>query len=347
MRLKHFIARVSDLRDSRAAVPLLVFLHELSGPGTRAQPPRDAQWQRIIEQPKGSWGAALDAACRECEQVWPTQLGSFFGSYRFADDAPAALVRAVEAVTGLLAEDSRRVLGAIERQEVLATVYQEMRGLTSKQWSGAFFTPWNLARATAKMAMAVDPMPGELWVADMAAGGAALLHAAYEEYREQHGAEGSRAITLIGVDIDRQVCEIARATLLLAGADPDQYWIAHGNSLAQPVIGEDPEGVLRLIDFHLLLGNPPFGTKTNTATLKQEARTLEPLVVPRRVLYRQIPMVDHQAGGRRSTGGPPRQTGTPPPRKRADKQRVKTAKAGAPAARMVGKRAAPARRKAA
>jgi hypothetical protein len=304
-RLKHFIARVSDLPDSQLAVSILVFLHELSALSTDAQPPPNARWQRIMEQPRDTWGAALDAACRECERAWPTQLDTFFGAYRFADQPAGTVGRAVDAVANLLSDHSGYIVGSIDRSEALAAIYQEMRSLTGKQWLGAFFTPRTVATAIAKMTIQTAK-PGELWVCDSACGGAALLHAAYAQYREMHGPAGAQAITLIGVDIDAQVCDLARATLLLAGAHPDQYWIGRGNSLAQMVVGEDREGTLRRIDFDLMLGNPPFGTKVNMTRLQEEMRTLGPLVVPKRVLYRLIPVRARPAVDKPSRAKPAR-----------------------------------------
>ena len=55
-------------------------------------------------------------------------------------------------------------------------------------------------------------------------------------------------MTPIGVDINRRVCQIARASLLLAGANPNQFWGFAGDSLALPIVGRDQrDGVLKMV----------------------------------------------------------------------------------------------------
>ena len=51
-----------------------------------------------------------------------------------------------------------------------------------------------------------------------------------------------------GVEINPRVCQIAPASLLLAGADPNQSWVFAGDSLAQPIVGRDRrDGALKMV----------------------------------------------------------------------------------------------------
>jgi type I restriction-modification system DNA methylase subunit len=129
----------------------------------------------------------------------------------------------------------------------------------------------------------------ETWVGDLAVGGGALLLGYLERFRNRHGFLASRAVTLVGVDIDARSCQIARASLLLAGADPSQFWIFHGDSLAQKIAGRDRrDGELKIINFDVLLGNPPFGQKVSMTALAEHAQR-GPLVIPDHILNRVIP----------------------------------------------------------
>lgn len=286
MRLKNFVARFSGFRDAAAAACTLVFLHELSDPQTLGQPPRDARFQRILQRPENEWGEGLDDACRACLESWPEQLDGFFGELRFAAEPSHAITSAVDAI-GKLLDGSIGRDGADDRRTLLANVSQEMRGLGAKQARGAFFTPWRLAEMMARMLL--EPQDAaELWIVEPCVGGAVMLLAALAVYRERHGARASKALTLIGVDIDPRVCEIARASLLLAGAEPNQFWIFCGDSLAQPIVGRDrSDGQLKTLNFHASLSNPPFATKISAGELEAHAN-LGPLVVPDHILYRRI-----------------------------------------------------------
>ena len=289
MRPKDLIERFSGFREPSAAATALLFLHELSAPETRGQPPREARWQRILDRPQEEWGAALDRACRACAQTWPEQLDGFFDETPFASESPYAIARGIEGIERF-ARHADRHGGPWDRRTLLADISQEMRSLSAKQWQGAFFTPWSVAEMSARMLL--DPEePTELWVLEPCVGGAAMLLAALEVYRERHGLQASRAMTLIGVDLNPRVCQIARASLLLAGADPHQFWVFAGDSLAQPIVGRDRrDGELRTLTFHVLLTNPPFGTSASVHTFATHAER-GPLVIPDHVLYRQIPRV--------------------------------------------------------
>ena len=155
---------------------------------------------------------------------------------------------------------------------------------------GAFFTPWNVAYATA-LPMLDTAGAAEEWILEPCVGGGVMLLAALDAYRHLHGPDAARRLTMIGVDIDPRSCQIARASLLLARADPNKFWIFAGNSLAQPIVGRDhTDGDLKTIRFQLVLTNPPFGSKTSAAELEAHAAR-GPLVIPDRVLYRRIPQV--------------------------------------------------------
>ena len=281
MRLKHTMSRLHELRSSAQGAITLLFLHELSAEHTLGQPPSPARWERITTKPVEEWGQAFDQACQACLAQWPEQLEGFFAQARLSEEQPAVLASAAKAIEGACANaDGER------RRTILADIYQETRGLSAKQARGAFFTPWNLA---AMMADITSGAARETWVADMGVGGGALLLGYLERFRARHGVIASRAVTLIGVDIDARSCEIARASLLLAGADPSQFWIFHGDSLAQKITGRDRrDGELKPINFDVVLGNPPFGQKVSMTTLAEHA-SRGPLVIPDHILNRLIP----------------------------------------------------------
>jgi hypothetical protein len=288
MRVKDFVARCSGFRDPGIAAGTLVFLHELSDPGAVAQPPGVARWQRLIAAREHECGQALDDACQACVQTWPEQLDGFFGDVRFAAE-PSHTVKSAIGGMQKLADGASAAGGPWDRRTLLASVSQELRGLSSRQARGAFFTPWHIAEMMARILL--EPQdPSELWVLEPCVGGAVMLLAALAVYRERHGARAADALTLIGVDIDPRVCQIARASLLLAGADPNQFWIFCGDSLAQPIVGRDRgDGKLKTVNFHASLSNPPFGGKVSSSELEAHAM-LGPLVIPDHVLYRQIPV---------------------------------------------------------
>ncbi len=281
MRLKHTMSRLHELRSSAQGAIALLFLHELSAEYTLGQPPRGARWERIIAKPTEEWGQALEDACQACLAQWPEQLEGFFAEARLSDEQPQVLAAALKAIEGACAKADGE-----GRRTTLADVFQETRGLSAKQARGAFFTPWNLA---AMMADIAGDAAQETWVGDLAVGGGALLLGYLERFRNRHGFLASRAVTLVGVDIDARSCQIARASLLLAGADPSQFWIFHGDSLAQKIAGRDRrDGELKIINFDVLLGNPPFGQKVSMTALAEHARR-GPLVIPDHVLNRVIP----------------------------------------------------------
>jgi type I restriction-modification system DNA methylase subunit len=292
------LAPFDELRDAARSACTLVFLHELSDTFTRAEPPPQARWQQITSHPASGLGETLDQACRACQSVWPTQLDGFFGEQRFSDQQPAALAAACETVQLLAREPRTRLVS--DRRDLLASIHQNMRSITSKQLEGAFFTPWRVARSS--MLATCTELPSDAWVIDKACGAGVLLHAAYEVYRAEHGPLAASAITMIGVDIDPRVCELARATLLLAGAEPDQYWITQGDALTQPLCGRDQSGTIRHLNFHAVIGNPPFGSRINQQALRSSPRP-QPLIVPSEVLYRPILRSDSAPPGTPATPG--------------------------------------------
>jgi len=301
MRPRDAVERFSGFRVPSAAAGALIFLHELSTQHMMGRLPRDARWQRILDRPERERGEALDQACRACTQAWPEQLEGFFGEMRFVNEPAHAVRRGIDAAQRL-ARLAQLHGGPWDRRTLLASVTQEMRSLQSKQWQGAFFTPWNVARATV-LPMFDTPEPREEWILEPCVGGGVMLLAALDAYRQLHGPERARALTMIGVDIDHRVCQVARASLLLAGADPQQFWIFNGNSLAQPIVGRDRrDGNLREIRFHVVLTNPPFGAGTARSVLETHAGN-GPLVIPDHVLYREIPRVASQPVTERDPAG--------------------------------------------
>jgi hypothetical protein len=218
MRPRDAVERFSGFRVPSAAAAALIFLHELSAQHMTGRVPREARWQRILDRPEREWGEALDQACRACAQAWPEQLDGFFGETRFANEPAHAVRRGIDAAQRL-ARLAQLHGGPWDRRTLLASVTQEMRSLQSKQWQGAFFTPWNVARATV-LPMFDTSKPREEWILEPCVGGGVMLLAALDAYRHLHGPETAQALTMIGVDIDHRVCRVARASLLLAGADP-------------------------------------------------------------------------------------------------------------------------------
>ena len=283
MRPNPLLSRFRELRSGEDGGLALLFLCALSDPKTAGEPPGQARWRRITQTPLEQLGAAIDRACAACLEQWPEQLEGFFAE-PLADEPPmplAAAIAAVEKAFAVAARDGRH-------PTILADIYQETRSLCTKQCQGAFFTPWELARLMAEI---VGYPTGERWVLEPAIGGGALLIAYLSGYRERHGARAARALTLIGVDIDARSCQIARASLLLAGADPNQFWIFHGDSLAQPIVGRDRrDGTLRHVQFDIPLANPPFGQKIPPGSLATAAAR-GPLEIPGAVLNRLIPRV--------------------------------------------------------
>jgi type I restriction-modification system DNA methylase subunit len=282
MRAKPLLSRFRDLKGGDAAGLALLFLHELSS-SVYGHPPREAHWQHTRNTPARELGQTLDRACAACIEQWPDQLDGFLPNSSLADESPAVLRSTLDAIEVL----SNSASATQERATLLGDVFQETRALSSKQARGAFFTPW---RVTVAIAEIVGPGSCcEEWVLDPACGGAALLLAYLDRYRARHGALASRAVTLVGVDIDHASCMIARASLLVAGADACQFWIFHGNSLAQPIVGRDRHsGKLRHLKFTVTVANPPFGQQISMQSL-QHAAEQGPLEIPGHVLNRQLP----------------------------------------------------------
>jgi len=285
MKLKQLQGLMPSSRERQQHTLALAFLHELSQPDTPATPPSSARWDDLMQTPDAALGRAVNAACHACLDTWPHALDGFFDRVDFTDASPRDI------------RDAARVLTAFARQPGghpltrLGDIYQHGRSLNTQQWQGAFFTPWPVAEM---MVMMNAPQPG-MFIADISGCGAAVfLCAALQQVRDRYGERLAKTITLIGCDLDAVTCQVARASLLLAGADEDQFWIACGNSLARPIVGRDrADGQLKTLNFPLLLGNPPFGTATKIADLEQAALA-GPLVVPDRVLNRAFVVAAHE-----------------------------------------------------
>lgn len=171
----------------------------------------------------------------------------------------------------------------------LAEAYQETRALSTKQARGAFFTPTAVADVIAAMALGDNPKAG-LLIADPACGAGALLARAHAHIRKTAGVSVAASTTFVGVEIDARTAQVARACLLLAGMDPDQFWVATGDALRQQIVATDNDGRLRQLAPHVVLANPPFGQ--TPGHLEPRA----PLVVPDRVLRRpvRVDLRDHR-----------------------------------------------------
>jgi predicted RNA methylase len=289
MRQNPLVTRFRELRSRDDGGLGLLFLHELSSDAHEGQPPPGARWEEIVDTPSHELGAAFDRARDACVAHWPGQLDDFFPSERYYEEPTHALTAALKAIDSA---SSR----AFRRETLLGDTFQDARGLSGKQALGAFFTPWEVALFLATIA-GLDSLgtAEEQWVIDPACGAGVLLHAYLARFREAHGREAGRAVTLIGVDVDARACCIARAALLLAGADPRQFWILRGNSLAQPIVGRDRHtGKLRELRFSVTVANPPFGQKVVPQQLEAAAAN-GPLVVPDEVLNRFIPNLTRKA----------------------------------------------------
>lgn len=277
------------MSNSQEIACALVFLYRGSAENSCVRLPDEANWSEITALPKEQWPGAFAAACRACEERWPVHLIGFFEHADFERESHHALARAVRTVEKYC---QRAEQDEIYRHTILGDVYQELRGLSSKQAQGAFFTPWHVASMMASIAGAAENPTA--FVIDPACGAGVMLLAALDLVRQTHGPIAGFGLTLIGVDINPRVCEIARASLLLAGADPDQFWIFRGNALAQPIVGRYHEtGELHTLDFHVTLANPPFGSKVSHSDLERDAAD-GPLEIPAHVLYREIPVLRTQ-----------------------------------------------------
>lgn len=291
MRHNPLVTRFSDLRSGDDGGLGLLFLHELSSDAHEGQPPPGARWEEIVESPSNEHGAALDRARDACLAQWPDQLDGFFPAGSYCEEPTHALAAALKAIESAASR-------AFGRETLLGDTFQDTRGLSGKQALGAFFTPWEVAVFLATIA-GFDSLETaqEQWVIDPACGAGVLLHAYLAKFREAHGREAERAVTLIGVELDARACRIARAALLLAGADRHQFCILHGNSLAQPVVGRDRRtGKLRELRFSVTVANPPFGQKVVAQELEAAAAN-GPLVVPDDVLNRFVPNPTAKAEG--------------------------------------------------
>ena len=279
MKLKQLQGLLPSSPRSQTHLLALAFLNALSQPATPGCPPAAALWSDLVQIPDRRLGEALDHACRTCQDRWPHALDGFFDGVDFAAADPDQLRHAIGAVERFADQPGEHPLTR------LGTLYQHTRSLNAKQWQGAFFTPWNVALAMAKI---TSPRPGE-FIGDISGCGAGvMLIAALHEVTEQYGPGLAKTITLIGCDIDAETCAVAPASLIVAGPDEHQFFIACGNALAQPIVGRDrADGQLKTINFPHLLGNPPFGTKVRGGEF-EHAAARGPLIVPDRVLYRAL-----------------------------------------------------------
>jgi hypothetical protein len=312
--LDSFSARIRDFADPPRAARSLIFLHELTAAHPPLNAPAVANWSLITRVDTDQVGAALDLACAACAAHWPTQLDGFFGDHPFARENPRTLAEAIPATEGMLRAADKR--DGFHREDVLGVVHTTFRGQRDLERSGSFYTPRDVSRLLTELGLGAVTVQAP-WVYDGACGTGAELRAALELYRAQVGDQQALAMTLIGVDRDPEVCRIARAALLLEGAHPDQYWIGCGDTLTQPLLGEDPTGAIRELGAaDQRRGSGGLGAEV-APSARATAQGPQPLVIPSRVIYRPIPHPNTAT----ATQAPPapaktRHTKRRPPRKR-------------------------------
>lgn len=259
------------------------FLLDLTSTTTAGTPPAGVTADRIDDADDADLGAVLDDCCAICAATWPQHLDGFLDGVAFSAKTARENRKILDAVGGLPWSDA----ATSGRYTQLADLYQWTRSLSTKQWQGAFFTPWHVASLITTM----NEVALHDWVIDPACGGGVFLLAALESVRARHGTRLADTVTLIGVELDPRTCQIARASLLIAGAHPDQFFIAHGDALSQAICGRDrSDHTLKTLRFGVVLANPPFGKGSRTASAG------EPLIVPDRVLYRPVPVGAVPAG---------------------------------------------------
>jgi N-6 DNA methylase len=279
-----FSARIRDFADPPRAARSLIFLHELTAAHPPLNVPAVANWSLITRVDADQVGAALDLACAACAAHWSTQLDGFFGDHPFAHENPRTLAEAIPATEGMLRAVGKR--DGFHREDVLGVVHTTFRGQRDLERSGSFYTPRDVSRLLTRLGLGAVTVQAP-WVYDGACGTGAELRAALDLYRAQVGDQGALAMTLIGVDRDPEVCRIARAALLMEGAHPDQYWIGAGDTLTQPLLGEDQTGAIRELGAaDQRRSGEGLGAKV---TAKATAQDPQPLVIPSRVIYRPIP----------------------------------------------------------
>jgi type I restriction-modification system DNA methylase subunit len=267
---------IASLQAVEPHIAALVFLHEVISPADQAG------WGRLGEQPDGELGSEVQQACRRVQDACPSQLDGFFDDCRFEEQEPSTLRRALAEVPRVLAKYKHNQQ---QQWTMLADIYERGRAASRIRAQGAYFTPWAVSELMVKMS---QPTPDD-WVLDPSCGGAVMLIAALEHVRRTHGRLLARSLTLFGIDIDHRTCQIARASLLLAGADPLQFHIACGDALNQPLLGYDrATGKLRHLEATCILGNPPFGSAAARSRVPDVA--VRPFVVPDEVLYRRVPV---------------------------------------------------------
>lgn len=280
---KRLVGLFAGESNSREHLIALAFLHQASSRRTRVRW-RGASWPAMTGIPDADLGRLLDQEARACLQRWPHALDGFLDGVDFATCSAHSLRAAIRAL-----ESIERSMGDHERFSRLANLHQFTRSLSSQQWMGAFFTPESVAALLAQMH---HPRPGQ-WVGDLTGcGGGAMLIQALDHVRCRHGDDLAATVTLLGIELDHRVAQIARASLILAGAHPDQFHIATGDALASVLVGRDrADGQLKPLAPQVLLGNPPFGGRVDRKVLEQPPVAL---VVPDRVLYRPLKVPSHQ-----------------------------------------------------
>ena len=279
-RIPHWLPSLDGIDRAQDHLLALVFLRDLAHDAFTVTAPPDACWERIAALPDEHLGRALQAACDACATAWGEAIEGFFDGVDFERVDPATLRRGVRSVTALRPHKHGAHFGP---RTHLGDVYEATRGLAVAQRQGAFFTPYTVASLLARV-MGLGPWTSVL---DPACGAGVMLIAALDALREEQGERVAATLKLVGVEIDPRTAAVARASLVLAGAHPDQFWIATGDGLEQEIVGRDrSDGKLKSLAFHFNLANPPFG-RGFVHDRGPVAR--QPLLLPERVHYHEHP----------------------------------------------------------
>ena len=261
----------------------LAFLHELHSLHWAVRAPSGPTWEDLLDDRAPGLGDRLDASLAAAIDEHPVQLADAFPDISFASIDDTNLRAACTRLPRLLD-------AAHHRADVLGLIYTATGSRRDQQVLGQFFTPTSLADFVAKLLLGSSGgTPPGAWILEPAAGAGALLLAAIEHTRRQHGPIVARSFTYIGIERDAAVARLARMNVVLADADEFVH-IFCGDALAQPVIGRDPAtGRLRHVTFDCVLANPPFnGPPVRYAALERRADDLPPLQLPERLLNRPI-----------------------------------------------------------
>ena len=145
----------------------------------------------------------------------------------------------------------------------IGDAYEVFAGSESRARSGQFFTPRN---ATDLLVEAIAPKPGEKIIDPACGAGGFLASTARYFVRQGMSAKevGQAAKAFVGIEKDDYLARLARLHVsLLTGGHPR---IVCGDSLALRNNGTRLETLIPVLDYDVVLTNPPFGVKIVAAT---------------------------------------------------------------------------------